>query len=525
MAQKSMEMLIVLLAAVGPLVLLICGIGCLRMSGARAARFAERAAWLAFAAAVMGSLMLAVGLAASRSGAAAFNGTIYVDTVSAAMQVLVSLLSAVVQRYSARYMAGEARQHHFHAWLAITGAAVLCVVIAGNLLLFVLAWLATSMSLHQLLIFYPNRPEAVMAAHKKFVVSRLGDVCLLGALVLVWQVHGTWSYVELLQQGPSIESGWSSHAIALLLVMGALLKSAQVPFHSWLPETMETPTPVSALMHAGIINAGGFLVIRFGPLISHSGLALMVLVVVGTITAIYASIVMLTQTSIKRSLAFSTVAQMGFMLLQCGLGLYALALLHILAHSLYKAHAFLSSGTIVEGTRQTRQPMRLNAMRPVRAISSLAFSVGAAILAAHLAGLDWLRDTGQIALAAVLAMSITQLWWAGLEGERRLRVFSKVLFISALVASAYFILHWAANQVWGAAVAPAAYANTLMIALAIGVVAAFAAALLLQASVAGQRGRFWTALHVHASHGFYMASVFTEALRRVWPVRESVENK
>src|SRR5690606_5255778 len=140
----------------------------------------------------------------------------------------------------------------------------------------------------------------------------------------------------------------ASHSwVGWLIICGALLKSAQFPFHTWLPDTMGTPTPVSTLMHAGIINAGGYLVIRLSPLLVENTTAMLFLATIGAVTLASASLVMLTQTSVKRMLAYSTIAQMGFMLLQCGLGAYALAVLHLIAHSLYKAHAFLSSGSTV----------------------------------------------------------------------------------------------------------------------------------------------------------------------------------
>jgi NAD(P)H-quinone oxidoreductase subunit 5 len=166
---------------------------------------------------------------------------------------------------------------------------------------------------------------------------------MLGALILTYRAFGSWEFEAMRQASVPANIDW----VACLLVAAALLKSAQFPFHTWLPDTMETATPVSALMHAGIVNAGGILVLRLHPLIAQSEVALAILASVGAITAVFGSVVMLTQASIKRSLAFSTVAQMGFMMLELGLGAYHLALLHLVAHSLYKAHAFLSSGTVV----------------------------------------------------------------------------------------------------------------------------------------------------------------------------------
>src|SRR5262249_55706852 len=138
------------------------------------------------------------------------------------------------------------------------------------------------------------------------------------------------------------------HLATALLVVGVLLKSAQIPFHGWMQQVMEAPTPVSALLHAGIVNIGGFVMIRLAPLMAHAHLAQGMLVTVGLITAFIASLVMTTRVSVKQILAWSTISQMGFMLLQCGLGIWQLALLHLLAHSCYKAHSFLSSGGAVE---------------------------------------------------------------------------------------------------------------------------------------------------------------------------------
>ncbi len=178
-------------------------------------------------------------------------------------------------------------------------------------------------------------------------------MALLVAMILTYYCFGSFDYRDIFASAANAQFviadkyhllSW----IGTLFVIGAMTKSAQIPFHSWLPDTMETPTPVSALMHAGIINAGGFLIIRLSPLVSQSHVALDLLAIVGAATAILGAVVMLTQTSIKRTLAYSTIAQMGFMMLQCGLGAFSAALLHIIAHSLYKAHAFLSSGSVLE---------------------------------------------------------------------------------------------------------------------------------------------------------------------------------
>ncbi len=278
--------------------------------------------------------------------------SLYYDGATSLMFLLVSFVGWIICRYSVRYLDGEATQGRYFRWTAFTIGSVSWMILAGNLLMFFAAWVATSLGLHQLLLHYGQRPAARCAAWTKFAISRLGDLALLGALVLTYTAFRTFDFAELFaavdgSSGAGALPHPTAHWIGWLLVLGAVTKSAQLPFHSWLPQTMETPTPVSALMHAGIVNAGGYLVIRTSPLISLTPSALICLAAVGAATACFASVVMLTQTSIKRSLAYSTIAQMGFMMLQCGLGAFSAAMLHILAHSLYKAHAFLGSGGVL----------------------------------------------------------------------------------------------------------------------------------------------------------------------------------
>jgi NAD(P)H-quinone oxidoreductase subunit 5 len=245
----------------------------------------------------------------------------------------------------------------FTAWLCLTLAAVLTLVTAGDLIQLVGAWIATSLFLHRLLLFYPERVAAQRAARKKFITARIGDLALIGASILLFVKFGTIDIARIL--GSARMNGIAdvdTLGAAGLLALAALLKSAQFPTHGWLTEVMETPTPVSALLHAGVINAGGFLLIRFADVMVLSPSVLAVLVLVGGFTALFGGLVMLTQPAVKTSLAWSTVGQMGFMVLECGLALFPLALLHILAHSLYKAHSFLVSGAAVDAIAANRRP-------------------------------------------------------------------------------------------------------------------------------------------------------------------------
>ena len=280
------------------------------------------------------------------------------DMLSTILFTLVAFVGVIVVQFSRNYMDGDDRQGAFIGGLCLTLAAVMLLVLSGNLFQFVLAWIATSLSLHRLLVFYPERPAAVLAARKKFITARLGDFCLIGAAALLVKAFGTFDIASLLEQARLAQSTGAIPAVvpyaAGLLAVAALLKSAQFPTHGWLLEVMETPTPVSALLHAGIINAGGFLIVRFADVMVLSAVSLHFLALIGGFTALIGATVMLTQTSVKVSLAWSTISQMGFMLLQCGLGAFPIAVLHIVAHSLYKAHAFLSSGSVVDSLHARR---------------------------------------------------------------------------------------------------------------------------------------------------------------------------
>ena len=175
------------------------------------------------------------------------------------------------------YLDGDPQLVRFFRLLCLTLASVLTLIVSGNLILFAAAWIATSLGLHQLLLFYADRPAARLAARKKFLFSRLGDLCLIGVLALIWRSFGAIDFATILPTAEGMAAGGIVPAdlswIAGLLVVAALLKSAQFPVHGWLLEVMETPTPVSALLHAEIINAGGFLVLRFGDVIAFGPVA------------------------------------------------------------------------------------------------------------------------------------------------------------------------------------------------------------------------------------------------------------
>lgn len=283
------------------------------------------------------------------------------DALSTILFFMISVLAAAIGRFAIRHLDGEERQWYYYQYLLLTVFAVSLFVLSSNLLMLFAAWLLTSYGLHRLLVYFNDRPEALNAARKKAVVSRFGDLALIAGILLVFDTFNTLEFERifaLYESWPAYrQSSLRMETIVLLFVIGAMIKSAQFPFHFWLPDTMATPAPVSALMHAGIINAGGFLMIRMSPLLEvQYGPSL--LIIAGALTSVYGALSMITQSNIKKKLGYSTISQMGMMLFACGLGAYSIALFHIFAHSFYKAHAFLSTGALVEEARKSGFKLR-----------------------------------------------------------------------------------------------------------------------------------------------------------------------
>ena len=302
-------------------------------------------------------------------------------------------------------------------------------------------------------------------------------------------------------------------------MVAAVLKSAQFPFHGWLPDTMETPTPVSALMHAGIINAGGFLIIRFSPLMAQAPKALELLAAVGGFTALFGSLVMITQTSVKRTLAFSTVAQMGFMMLQCGLGAFALALLHITAHSLYKAHAFLSSGSVIAASRSAGSPPARSYRGLLGALAAFAVAGVLVALLSFLSGSAPWEDSGRFGLGLILVVALAQLLWHWWSTSSGVIGFLSGLAVAAGVGLLSVALHEGTRHLLGASVAPApaftmAWPIALLTALSFLMLALRAFLPPTWASTAAGRTLF-----VHAYNGFYVNTAANRLIAAIWPPR------
>lgn len=462
------------------------------------------------------AVLLAGPVEVMLAGLGAIKLSLYLDSLSVLMLVLVTFLGLVVSRYSVNYLAGDPGQARFSRWLVLTLGSVSILVVSSNLLMFSLAWVGTSLSLHKLLLFYPDRPGAVLAARKKFIVSRIGDVCLLAALVLVWQVFGTWDFQKIFAASAQHQGDSAISWICGLLVSAALIKSAQFPFHSWLPDTLETPTPVSALMHAGIINAGGFLVVRLSPLITQSPGSLDALALVGAFTALFSSVIMMTQTSIKKSLAWSTVAQMGFMMLQCGLGAFALAMLHIVAHSLYKAHAFLSSGSIVNIAKSAWVPTGRPAAHPLIVLGSLSAAVAIGCGMGALFGLHLQSDPGHLLLIAVFVMALAHMLWTLWSSSMMKKLLLWGLLITCAATSVAFALHNGFEQFLASSLpdySPLRSGVEYTVMAIVGLL--FLAVLILQSQLPLWATRpAFAKFYVHASNGFYLGTILGRLVQK-----------
>ena len=284
----------------------------------------------------------------------------YIDRLSAVMMVLISAIGTIIYVYSIDYMYQDPHQRRYLALLGMTIFVLLCMVSSANLLMLFLFWQILSYLLY-MLIHNHSHAGTLEGAFRTFTVLRFGDVFFLAGLLVAYQLFGTLEFPDLFDTAkhstsmislfPDLEMNGVT-AVTLLLFVGGMTKSAQFPLHIWLPRFLYAPTPVTALLHAGIINAGGFLINRLAPLFGLSSTTLHVVFVVGTLTAVLGASMMLAQNDIKNMLGFSTIGQMGYMIMECGLGAFSLAVFHLIAHGLFKATVFLNCGNVIGRARE-----------------------------------------------------------------------------------------------------------------------------------------------------------------------------
>ncbi len=260
------------------------------------------------------------------------------DVLTGFMLIAVLFIGLNIILYSSRYLLSDLHQQRFQAQLSLLIFSVTLLILSGNLFTVFISWQFIGISLYLLLNHYHYDVEANRSAKKKFMINRIGDIAFLIALILCYQYYHSTEYQYLFSH-----SHHFNKIILVLISIAIMTKSAQFPFHIWLIDTMEAPTPVSALMHAGVVNSGGFLLARLSPLYSQQPSILVFLFIIGLITALIGQWLIRYQYDIKKRLAYSTMAQMGFMILQCGIGSFISAVFHLISHGLFKSMLFLNS--------------------------------------------------------------------------------------------------------------------------------------------------------------------------------------
>lgn len=422
------------------------------------------------------------------------------------MLVLITFIGFIVLRYAKTNFRSDSDNERFLRWLLATLLAVIVTVSSNHLAVFWLGWVGISLSMHQLLMFYPYRYRATLAAHKKFILARVAEALLAVAFILLYNVHNSATVSEILAHYPAPELRWQEQTAALLIALVAIIKCAQLPLHGWLIQVVESPTPVSALLHAGIINLGGFLLLLFAPLFSQSPLAQWVVLVVAGLTTLIAALVMTTRISIKVRLAWSTTAQMGLMLVECALGLYELALLHLLAHSCYKAHAFLTAGNAVN-------EHVLHQLSERRLPTAKAWVIAAALAIALVSTATyWLATSPAISPWVWIGVAMTVVMARGFT-PLNLRSVAMGTFASIALLAIYVLLKSGASLLLPSVSQPYFVAADLWIGLIS--LTLFATYLVLQYYPSRPLSR---RLFIALNAGLYLDEWFTRLTLQLWPI-------
>jgi NADH-quinone oxidoreductase subunit L len=321
---------------------------------------------------------------------------ITIDRLTSVMLLLVTTVSALVHVYTIGYMQGEPGYARFFSYIALFTFSMLMLVLADNFLQLFVFWEAVGLCSYLLIGHWYERPTAVAAATKAFIVNRVGDFGFILGLLLVFATFGSLDYATVFSAigektgkainvlepiGGSLEVSTLT-VICLLLFTGAVGKSAQVPLHVWLPDAMEGPTPISALIHAAtMVTAGVFMVARLAPLYNASPAAMSVVAVVGAMTMVLGATIAVTQTDIKRVVAYSTISQLGYMMMACGVGAYSAGMYHLLTHGAFKALLFLGCGSVIIALHHEQDMRRMGGLRDRLPLTYWTFVVGSLALA------------------------------------------------------------------------------------------------------------------------------------------------
>jgi NADH-quinone oxidoreductase subunit L len=316
------------------------------------------------------------------------------DPLAALMALVVTGVGALIHLFAIGYMHGDDRFHRFFTYLNLFAASMLTLVLAGNYAMLFLGWELVGLCSYLLIGFWYTRPTAAAAAKKAFVVNRIGDVGFMVGLMLVFATFGTLSFAGIFEvAGEELSSGMAT-AIGLLFLVGAAGKSAQIPLYVWLPDAMEGPTPVSALIHAAtMVTAGVYLIARSAPIYEFTPTASTVVATVGAVTAIWAASIAMAQRDIKRVLAYSTISQLGYMFLAVGAASYVAGVFHLMTHAFFKALLFLGAGSVIHSMGGEQDMHRMGGLFRKMPITAVTMGIGTLAIAGipPLAGF-WSKD-------------------------------------------------------------------------------------------------------------------------------------
>ncbi len=306
------------------------------------------------------------------------NVQILLDTLSSTMMLIVSGVGGLIVWYSVGYMEGDEEERRYFAYMSLFVFSMLMLVQAGNFLLMLVGWGLVGLASYLLIGFWHHKPEAVAAAKKAFVMNAVGDATFaLGCVLLIWST-GSLEFGDVFGQVGALSST-TVNLVALGLLGGAVAKSAQIPLHTWLPDAMEGPTPVSALIHAAtMVTAGVYLLVRASPIFEAAPDVQHLAAIIGAITLLVAGVVALVQWDIKRVIAYSTMSQIGYMFLAAGIGAYGYAIFHLTTHAFFKALLFMTAGLVIHHLDGEQDIRRMGGLRSIMPRTHIAFAVGGA---------------------------------------------------------------------------------------------------------------------------------------------------
>ncbi|HYC82580.1 MAG TPA: NADH-quinone oxidoreductase subunit L, partial [Solirubrobacterales bacterium] len=310
---------------------------------------------------------------------------IYVDPLSIFMVLVVTGVSTLIHLYSFGYMGSDAGYHRFFSYLNFFVFSMLLLVLAGNFVLLIVGWAFVGFASYALISFWYRRATATRAGMKAFVINVVGDIGLVLAAFLIFQQLGSFDYTEVFEKAPEVfqTNEWTIVAICLLLLVGAFAKSAQLPFHTWLPDAMEGPTPVSSLIHAAtMVTAGVYLIARTHVLFELAPTAADIAAFTGLATLLVAGTIALVMTDLKRAIAYSTMSQIGYMVVGVSIGAYSAGMFHLMTHAFFKALLFMAAGSIISAMANNQNIDDMRGFGKAMRFTSIAMLCGSLALAA-----------------------------------------------------------------------------------------------------------------------------------------------